>query len=211
MNGMRATCLVVALCASAVAGAPAHAELPAAFHAGSVLRLVALHPAQVETGLRDTDVFYGLSAGYEPGGRLGLAAEVATGAARAHFGIEGVPDPAARIWQATGAARFRPSPAWPFYVVGGGGLWHLDYAAASVLLAFPGMDPVRVELAAVSAPLLLGEAGVTLSPWPWLRLGAEGGVLGLRLNETHLDGTALTVAPHWRASPTAAVHLGLRF
>ncbi len=195
----------------ALAAAPARADLPAELHAGSVLRFVALHRAQVETGLRDADVFYGVAAGWEPRGRLGLAAEVATGAARAHFGIDSVSDPAVRIWHAAGAVRFRPAPGWPLYAFGGGGLWHLDYGSEAVLLSFPGVEPVAVVLADVDAPLLTGGAGVTFSPRSWLALGLEGGVLGLRLNETRLDGTEFEVAPRWRASPTLAGRIELSF
>jgi hypothetical protein len=203
--------LLAPLVLATLAASPAEgAETPVGFHAGSVLRFVALHPEQVRSGLRDVNVFYGLAAGIDRG-RLEFAGEVTTGGAVARFGIDGVSDPEVRIWSVTGALHVRPQPEWPLYALGGGGFWRLDYRPETVLLAFPGIEPIGVALADVNAPLLTAGAGIALDPHPWLRLGVEGGVLGLRLNEARLDGAALQVEPHWRVSPTMAARVEFAF
>jgi len=173
---------------------------------GSVVRYVALNPEQQRAGLDGADIFYGVEAGLQVGG-FALSGEATTGDATQRLGVDGVEDPELRIWTAAAQVRAGLGPALPIYGFAGAGLWRFDYKDDVVMLEFPGAPPIAVAFEDFFAPALTTGLGVALEPRPWLGVGADLGVMGLRLNEARIDGTALSVEPHWRASPTAAVRV----
>jgi len=199
-----------ALLATALAAGTAGAGVPGVSlptpWVGSVVRYVALNPDQQRAGLEGADVFYGMEAGIQRG-RFELGGEATTGDATQRLGIDGVADPRLRIWTAAAQVRADLVPTLPIYGYAGGGLWRFDYRDESVTLEYPSVPPIAVTFTDFMAPALSAGLGVALSPRPWLGVGADLGVMGLRLNEARIDGTTLEVAPHWRASPTAAMRV----
>jgi hypothetical protein len=175
---------------------------------GSLVRYVALNADQQRAGLDGADVFYGFEGGIALGG-LQIAGEVTTGDAVERLNVEGAAasDPRLRIWTAAAQVHMRPLAALPIHGYAGAGLWHFDYRDETVILEFEGIEPVRVAFDDFSAPALSAGMGFELTPRPWLGVGLDAGILGLRLNEARIDGGELSVAPHWRSSPTVAVRM----
>jgi hypothetical protein len=199
------TVLAAGRATAGVPGVPLPKVLPRPW-VGSVVRYVALNPEQQQAGLDGADVFYGMEAGIEHG-RFAIAGEVTTGDATQRLGIDGTDDPRLRIWTAAAQVRAGLLPALPIYGYAGGGLWRFDYRDESVTLEYPGVPPIDVTFEDFAAPALSAGLGVALQPQPWLGVGADIGVMGLRLNEARIDGSTLEVESHWRASPTAAVRV----
>lgn len=173
---------------------------------GSVVRYVALHPEQQAAGLHGADIFYGVEGGVQLG-RFAVSGEATTGDAVQRLGVDGAEDPELRIWTAAAQLRSGLLPMLPIYGFAGGGIWGFDYKDEAVTLEFPGAPPIPVEFQDFVAPALTAGLGVEFEPRRWLGVGGDFGVMGLRLNEARIDGTVLTVEPHWRASPTAAARV----
>jgi hypothetical protein len=188
----------------AIASAPAMA---AEAWLGTGVRVVALGVEQRRTGLDGVDAFYGAIAGWSRG-RLSVDGELLAGAAEQELGITGLQNPRLAIWWLSAGAHVRPLHAWPVRVGGRVGLWHLDYRDERVTLAFPGIEPIDVELRDFDAPVVSLLAGSDFPSFGRLRIGAEVGLVILRLNETRLEGDELSVVPRWRGSPMASIGVG---
>ena len=175
---------------------------------GSLVRYVALNAEQQRAGLDGADVFFGFEGGIALGG-LQISGETTTGEAVERLNVEGAAasDPRLRIWTAAAQVRMRPLAALPVHGYAGAGLWHFDYRDETVILEFEGIEPVRVAFDDFNAPALSAGMGFELAPRPWLGVGLDAGILGLRLNEARIDGDELSVTPHWRSSPTVAVRM----
>ncbi len=175
---------------------------------GGQSRLIFLHPEQRRGGLDGPDLLFGIAGGVEKD-RWSGEIEVGEGRAVERLDIDGVQDPRLRIWSFAAGVRVRPNRSWPVTAAVRSGFWHFDYRDEQVILAFPGLEPTPIDFKDFTEPMVGAAGGLDLSPLPWLALTVEGGVMGLRLNETRIDGDTATVTAHWRASPTAAVGVRL--
>jgi len=207
---LAAALLIASLGSAGAAGAagpgiPVVPSLPKPW-VGSVVRYVALNAEQQRTGLEGADVFYGLEGGIQVG-RFELSAEATTGDAVQRLHVDGAEDPEIRIYTAAAQLHAALVPALPIYGFAGGGVWRFDYRDQSTTLDFPGSPPIVVEFEDFFAPALSAGVGASLQPKPWLGIGADAGVMGLRLNEARIDGSEVAVESHWRASPTAAMRV----
>ena len=196
--------LVLATASAATAGVPG-VSLPTPW-VGSVVRYVALNPEQQRAGLDGADVFYGVEAGIHLG-RFELGGEATTGDAIQRLGIDGTEDPELRIYTVAAQLQTGLVPALPIYGYAGAGVWRFDYRDESTTLEFQGVPPIEVTFQDFFAPSLSAGLGASIKPRPWLGLGADLGVMGLRLNEARIDGSEVEVESHWRASPTAAMRV----
>jgi len=198
-----------AAAATAGTGIPGVPSLPKPW-VGSVVRYVALNPEQQRAGLDGADVFYGLEGGIQAG-RFDLCAEATTGDAVQRLHVDGAEDPEIRIYTAAVQLQAGIVPALPVYGYAGAGVWRFDYRDQSTTLSFPGSPPIVVAFEDFFAPALSAGLGASLQPKRWLGVGADVGVMGLRLNEARIDGSEVAVESHWRASPTAAMRVRFMF
>lgn len=201
--------LALGLAAGEVTAGVPGIELPTPW-VGSVVRYVALNPEQQRAGLDGADFFYGLEAGIQRG-RFDISGELTTGDAVQRLNIDGAEDPELRIYTAAAQLQAGIVPALPIYGYAGAGVWRFDYRDQSTTLSFPGSPPIVVAFEDFFAPALSCGVGASLKPRAWLGVGADVGVMGLRLNEARIDGSEVAVQSHWRASPTAAVRARIVF
>jgi len=202
--------ILLGLAAGEAAGAGVPGlELPTPW-VGSVVRYVALNPEQQRAGLDGADFFYGLEAGVQRG-LFDLSAEVTTGDAIQRLNVDGAEDPEIRIYTAAAHLHAGIVPDLPLYGYAGAGVWRFDYRDEATTLSFPGSPPIVVAFEDFFAPALSCGFGASFKPRSWLGIGADTGLMGLRLNEARIDGSDVSVESHWRMSPTAALRLRVMF